>query len=78
MSPVVWLKNFIPGLKVVDIISKPLLLYCDNEPTVFYSNNNKSSDATRHINIKYFVVKDRIQDHIIDAKHITIEGENVG
>jgi hypothetical protein len=24
----VWLKNFIPGLKVVDSISKPLFLYC--------------------------------------------------
>jgi hypothetical protein len=48
----VWLKNFIPGLKVVDSISKPLLLYCDNEPAVFYSNNNKSSAATKHIDIK--------------------------
>jgi hypothetical protein len=46
---------------VVGSISKPLLLYCDNEPTVFYSNNNKSSAATRHIDIMYFVVKDRVQ-----------------
>jgi hypothetical protein len=67
----VWLKNFIPGLKVVDSISKPLLLYCDNEPAVFYSNNNKSSAATKHIDIKYFVVKDRVQDHTIDVKHIS-------
>jgi hypothetical protein len=50
---VVWLKNFILRLKVVDSISKPLLLYCDNESAVFYSNNNKSSAATRHIDIKY-------------------------
>jgi hypothetical protein len=48
---VVWLNFFILGLKVVDSISKPLLLYCDNEPAVFYSNNNKSSAATRHIDI---------------------------
>jgi hypothetical protein len=67
----VWLKNFIPGLKVVDSISKPLLLYCDNEPAVFYSNNNKLSAATKHIDIKYFVVKDRVQDHTIDVKHIS-------
>lgn len=58
-----WLKNFIPGLKVVDNISKPLVLYCDNEPVVFYTSNNKSSVATKHIDIKYHIVKDRIHDH---------------
>ena len=29
-----WLKKFIPGLKVVDDIKRPLKLYCDNNPTV--------------------------------------------
>jgi hypothetical protein len=67
----VWLKNFIPGLEVVDSISKPLLLYCNNEPAIFYSNNNKSSAATKHIDIKYYVVKDRVQIQIIDVKHIS-------
>ena len=68
---VVRLKNFIPGLKVVDSISRPLVLYCDNEPAVFYASNNKSSVAAKHIDIKYHVVKDRIQDHTIDVKHIS-------
>jgi hypothetical protein len=67
----VWLKNFIPGLKVVDSISKPLLLYCDNEPAVFYANNNKSSDAAKHIDIKYHVVMHRIQDQTTNVKHIS-------
>jgi hypothetical protein len=67
----VWLKNFIPGLKVVDSISKPLLLYCDNEPAVFYANNNKSSDAAKHIDIKYHVVKHRVHDHTTNVKHIS-------
>jgi hypothetical protein len=34
-----WLKNFIPGLRVVDSISGPLTLYVDNQPTVLYSSN---------------------------------------
>jgi hypothetical protein len=37
----VWLKNIIPGLRVVDSISEPLLLYCDSQPAVFYLSNNK-------------------------------------
>jgi hypothetical protein len=67
----VWLKNFIPGLRVVDSISKPLTLYCDNQPAVFYTSNNKSSGAAKHIDIKYHVVKDRIQDQTISVKHIS-------
>lgn len=67
----VWLKNFLPGLKVVDSISKPLTLYCDNEPRVFYANNNKSSVAARHIDLKYRVVQHRIQDQTINVKHIS-------
>ena len=57
----VWLKGFIPGLRVVDSISKPLRLYYDNKVAIFYANNNKSSGTVKHIEIKYFVMKDRIK-----------------
>jgi len=52
---VTWLKKFVPGLKVVDSIEKPLKLYCDNEPAVFCAHNNKSSGAAKHIDIKFYV-----------------------
>ena len=65
-----WLKNFITGLRVVDSISRPLTLYCDNQPAVLYSSNNKSSGAAKHIDIKYHIVKDRIQDQTISLKYI--------
>jgi len=52
-----WLKKFILGLRVVDSIEKPLKMYCDNEPAVFYAHNDKSSGATKHIDIKFYVVK---------------------
>jgi hypothetical protein len=47
-----WLKKFIPRLKVVDNIHKPLKLYYDNNPVVCYAHNNKLSGASKHINIK--------------------------
>ena len=67
---VTWLKKFVPGLKVVDSIEKPLKLYCDNEPAVFYAPNNKSSGAAKHIDIKFYVVKEQVQDQIICLEHI--------
>ena len=80
-----WLKKFIPSLKVVDSIDKPLKLYCDNEPAVLYAHNNKSSNAAKdkilccqgyyvaNIDIKYYVVKDKIRDHVIILEHISTE-----
>ena len=55
---------------MVDSIEKPLKLYCDNEPAVFYAHNNKSSGAAKHIDIKFYVVKEQVQDETICLEHI--------
>jgi hypothetical protein len=65
------LKKFVLRLRVVDNIEKPLKIYCDNEPAVQYSYNNKKSDASKHINIKYYIVKEKIQDHAFSLEHIS-------
>ena len=31
-----WLQNFISGLGIVDSVSKPLRIYCDNSAAVFF------------------------------------------
>jgi hypothetical protein len=66
-----WLKKFVPGLRVVDSIERPLKLYCDNEPTVLDAHNNKKTKATKHINIRFYVVKEKIQDQTISLEHIS-------
>ena len=57
-------------MKVVDSIERPLKLYCNNEPVVFYAHNNKSSGAAKHIDIKFYVVKKQVQDQTICLEHI--------
>jgi hypothetical protein len=71
VGQVVWLQIFIPDLRVVDNISKSLTLYCDNKATVFFSHNNKSSEAAKHIDLKYLVVRERVQDRTINLEHIS-------
>ena len=66
-----WLKKFMPGLKVVDDIHKPLKLCCDNNPSVCYAHNNKSSGVVKHIDIKFYVVKDKVRDHSISLEHVS-------
>jgi hypothetical protein len=55
-----WLKKFMPDLRVVDSIERPLKLYCDNEPAILYAHNNKKIKAAKHINIRFYVVKEKI------------------
>jgi hypothetical protein len=70
MGQVVWLKNFILGLRVVDIISRPLTLYCNNKVILFFSHNNKLSGTAKHIELQYLVVRKRIQDCTINLEHM--------
>ena len=73
-----WLKKFISGLKVVDDIKRPLKLYCDNNPAVQYAHNNRSCGAAKHIDIKYYVVKDKVRDQMISLEHISTEKDARG
>jgi hypothetical protein len=57
-----WLKKFVPDLRVVDNIKRPLKLYCNNEPAILYAHNNKKTKAAKYINIRFYVVKEKIQD----------------
>ena len=45
-SQAVWLRNLILELQVVDSISRPIVIYCDNNAIVFYSKNNKISTGS--------------------------------
>lgn len=50
-----WLKNFVSGLNIVDFISNPVKLYCDNASVVFYPKNEKGSSSSKYITSNYVV-----------------------
>ena len=53
-----WLRNFILGLQILNLISKPMWILYDNCFVVFLlKNNNKSSSKSTIINRKYFTVR---------------------
>ncbi|XP_047326735.1 secreted RxLR effector protein 161-like [Impatiens glandulifera] len=66
----IWLRNFVTGLKIVKGIERPLKLFCDNKSAVMYSNNNRSSTKSKHIDIKFLVVKERVQSGHLYIEHI--------
>ena len=54
----------------MDGIERPLKLYCDNKSTVMNSNNSRSSTKSKHIGIKFLVVKERVQSGQVSIEHI--------
>ena len=54
----------------MDGIIRPLKFFCDNKSTVLYSNNNRSSTKSKFIDIKFLVVKERVQSGLISIEHI--------
>ena len=45
-------------------------IYCDNNSAVLYSNNNRSTTKSKFIDIKFLVVKERVQNRQISIEHI--------
>ena len=68
-----WLRKFISRLEVVDTIAKPLKIYCDNSTIVFFSKNNKYLRGAKHMELKYFVVKEEVQKQRVFIEHIRID-----
>ena len=69
----VWLKSFIVGLKIVDSIYRPLRIYCDNSAAVFMVKNNKSSSRSKHIDIKYLVIREHVKEKNVVIEQVSTE-----
>eukprot|EP00253_Pinus_taeda_P009247 PITA_09247 len=69
----VWLKSFISGLRIMDSISKPLRMYCDNSIVVFMAKNNKSGSRNKHIDIKYLAIRERVKEKKVVIEHVSSE-----
>ncbi|KAL3613382.1 hypothetical protein CASFOL_042795 [Castilleja foliolosa] len=68
-----WLRNFVTGLRILGGIERPLMIYCDNQSAVVFSNNNGTSSRSKHIGIKFLVVKERVQSGQIAIEHIATD-----
>jgi hypothetical protein len=66
MPQILWTRNF---LRNQGIAMKDNIVYQDNKSAILLENNGKGSNSkrTRHMDIRYFFVKDRV-----DRKEVQI------
>lgn len=57
-------------LSVVDLIVKPLKIFCDNTITVFSSKNDEFSSGFKHIEIKYMIVKEKVKKQYMSIENL--------
>nr|KYP68561.1 Retrovirus-related Pol polyprotein from transposon TNT 1-94 [Cajanus cajan] len=70
---VVWLKNLISGFHIVESISRPLVIYCENIAAMHFSQNNRSSTRSKHFDIKFLFVREKVLDFHTRIEHIAKE-----
>ncbi|KAL3529758.1 hypothetical protein ACH5RR_009080 [Cinchona calisaya] len=62
--------KIVTELRIMDGIEGPLKLFCDNKLVVLYSNNNRRSTKSKHIDIKFLAVKERVQSGQVFIEYI--------
>ena len=67
----IWLWNFISTLEVNHSISKPLKLFYDNSTTVSFSRNTRSTSCSKHIDLKFLFVKEKVAKSLILVAHMS-------
>ena len=66
----VWVKSFIYGLRVMDSISRPLRIFCENSAAVFLAKNKKCGSRSKHIDIKYLAIIEHVKEKQVVIEHI--------
>ena len=69
----VWLRSFMSGLRVIDSVSRPLRMFCDNSVAIFMAKNNKSGGRSKHIDIKYLAIKECVKEKKVIIEHVSTE-----
>jgi hypothetical protein len=66
---VTWLKQLLTDLNVSH--SQPVQLYCDNKAAIHIASNPVFHERTKHIEIDCHVVREKLQNGLIQTEHIS-------
>ena len=67
----IWLRNLIKELTVFDFVDRPIQLYCDNNSAVLFINNNRGLKGSKHMEVKYLTIKEKVQNDDVAVEHIS-------
>ena len=59
----IWLRKLLVGL--FGQVLEPTVIYCDNQTCIKLSKNPVFHDRSKHIEIRYHFIKDRVQKGVV-------------
>ena len=60
-------------LKFFGITEKPVVIFCDNQGTIKWALNKQRSGKMKHIDVKSFFIREKIDDHTIELQYVPTE-----
>ena len=65
----VWLQSFVQDLGITT--SMPMPMHCDNQAAIFISGNLAFHEMTKHIEIDYHFIRDKVLRGVISTPHVS-------
>lgn len=66
---ILWMNKLLREISC-EFTSSPQKVFVDNQGAIFIANNHVTSERCKHIDIKYFFLRDLVKDHIISFEHV--------
>jgi hypothetical protein len=67
----IWLRKLLTGL--FDQELEPMVIYCDNQSCIKLSKNPVFHDRSKHIEIRYHFIRDRVQKGAVKLQYISTD-----
>ena len=63
----IWFRSLLTGIRIT--VSKPIVIYTDNQAAIALANDNQFHARSKHIDIRHHFVRDRIVSEDIALIH---------
>ena len=73
----VWLRRFLQHFEIVKTTSEPMTIYYDNMAMLAYAKDPKYHGNVKHIQIRYYFVRDMITQNEVVLRHIPMSKMSV-
>ena len=70
-----WMKRILKDIEIV--FEELVIIYCDNTSTVSMSKNHVLHSKTKHISIKYHMLREKVADNEIRLEYVSTKDQIV-